>query len=706
MPSSILPSRLLQPAGPRPRLEVYLGLVTVAGVAVLASMDYADGWSRVGDAPVLFAVFVACALLGELFPIKFPGKEDEVTTSTAFLYAVLIGFGLAPAVVAQVAISVFADILQRKSPLAIGFNAGQLTITFAAAGLVLGALSDLPHPAIDVPLTLADMPAVAAAGVVFFLVNNLLAGIAWAISSQTPIVQLLRDDLGFQAWTTFLLLGFAPIIVAVSSYGLFLVPLLILPVLAIHRSSHEARLSEYRSLHDRLTELPNRVLFHDRAQRSIAAARRSGRSVAVLIMDLDRFKEVNDTLGHHHGDLLLQEVGPRLSAVLRDSDTVGRMGGDEFAVLLPEVNGPEDATNVAHKLLEALGRPFSVGGVTLDVGASIGIACFPEHGDDVDTLIQRGDVAMYMAKSAHSQVESYSSEQDPYSKDRLALVAQLREALAGDEFLMHYQPQVDLSTGRLSGVEALVRWNHPTRGLLYPDTFIPLAELTGLIPRVTVEALRLAIEQGAEWRRRGLDMSVAVNVSSRDLHDRELPARVAALLGEHRLPPDRLVIEITESMLMVDPERAREILEELSNTGIGIAVDDFGTGYSSLAYLKRLPIDKIKIDRSFVMGMTADESDRHIVASTVDLGRNLGLHTVAEGVEDRDTYERLARMGCRQAQGYHLSRPITAAELEDWAGRLSRGEIDLGRPRGLQDEPLPPGSPSRIPAGSAGPPAA
>ena len=684
MPPSFLSPRLVQPTGPRLRLEVYLGLIAVAGVSVLAVMDYAEGWSRVSAHPWLFAFFAASALLGELFPIKFPGKEDEVTTSTCFLYAVLIAFGLAPAVIAQVVISVVADILQRKSPLSIGFNAGQLTITFAATGWVLGALSDLPHPAIEVPLTMNDMPAVVAAGVVFFALNNLLAGIAWAISSQTPIMTLLRDDLGFQAWTTFLLLGFAPIIIAVSAYGLFLLPLLILPVLAIHRSSHEARLSEYRSLHDRLTELPNRVLFHDRAQRSIAAARRSGRSVAVLIMDLDRFKEVNDTLGHHHGDLLLQEVGPRLNAVLRDADTVGRMGGDEFAVLLPEVNGPEDATNVAHKLLEALGRPFTVGGVTLDVHASIGIACFPEHGDDVDTLIQRGDVAMYMAKSAHTQVESYSSEQDPYSKDRLALVAQLRGALSSDELVMHYQPQVDLTTGRLAGVEALVRWQHPTRGLLYPDTFIPLAELTGLIPRITVETLRLAIAQGAEWRRRGHDMVVAVNVSSRDLHDRDLPARVAALLREHDLPADRLVIEITESMLMVDPERAREILEELSETGIGIAVDDFGTGYSSLAYLKRLPIDKIKIDRSFVMGMTEDESDRHIVASTVDLGRNLGLETVAEGVEDRGSYERLADMGCRQAQGYHLSRPVPADLLEAWAGRLERGEIDLGRHAGTE----------------------
>jgi diguanylate cyclase (GGDEF)-like protein len=650
--------------------------------------------------PVLFGVFAACAMLGELFPIKFPGKEDEVTTSTCFLYALLIAFGLAPAVIAQVAISVLADILQRKSPLSIGFNAGQLTITFAATGWVLGALSDLPHPAIEVPMTLADMPAIAVAGVVFFALNNLLAGIAWAISSQTPIMAMLRDDLAFQAWTTFLLLGFAPIIIAVSAYGLFLVPLLILPVLAIHRSSHEARLSEYRSLHDRLTELPNRVLFHDRAQRSIAAARRNGRSVAILIMDLDRFKEVNDTLGHHHGDLLLQEVGPRLRSVLRDSDTVGRMGGDEFAVLLPDVNGPEDATNVAHKLLEALARPYTVGGVTIDMHASIGIACFPEHGDDVDTLIQRGDVAMYMAKSAHTQVESYSSESDPYSKDRLALVAQLREALTNNEFIMHYQPQADLATGRLGGVEALVRWQHPTRGLLYPDTFIPLAELTGLIPRITVEALRLAIAQGAEWRRRGLDMVVAVNVSSRDLHDRDLPQRVAALLADHDLPADRLMIEITESMLMVDPERAREILEDLSNAGIGIAVDDFGTGYSSLAYLKRLPIDKIKIDRSFVMGMTRDESDRHIVASTVDLGRNLGLQTVAEGVEDRESYERLAEMGCDLAQGYHLSRPVPAEALEDWARRLERGEIDLGRHAGTDLPPVDGGpfssSPSQV----------
>ena len=679
-PSPIQPRRSARPR-PRLPLAVYLGLITLAGAVVLVLVDYADGWTRVAAAPAMFVIFALGAMLGELFPIKMPGKDDEVTTSTCFMYALLIVFGLAPAVVVQVFISAVADVMQRKHPLSIAFNAGQLTITLAISAWVLSALGDLPHPDIATALTPHDIPAIAAAAATFFAVNNLLAGIAWALASRTRIVALLRDDLGFQAWTTFLLLGFAPIVIAVASYALFLVPVLLLPVLAIHRSSREARLSEYRSLHDRLTDLPNRVLFHDRAQRSIAAARRSGESVAVLIMDLDRFKEVNDTLGHHHGDLLLQAVGPRLDAVLRESDTVARMGGDEFAVLLPEV-GPEAATVVAHKLLDALAEPFDAGDVTLDVDASIGIACYPQHGDDVDTLIQRGDVAMYMAKSAHTQVESYSSEQDPYSKDRLALVAQLRVALDERQFVMHYQPQVDLSTGCLSGVEALVRWQHPTRGVLYPDTFIPLAELTGLIPRITEEALRLAIAQGSEWRRRGLDVVVAVNVSSRDLHDRDLPSRVAALLREYDLPADRLSLEITESMLMVDPERAREILAELSATGVGIAVDDFGTGYSSLAYLKRLPIDKIKIDRSFVMAMAEDESDRHIVASTVDLGRNLGLDTVAEGVEDRSAYEELARMGCRQAQGYHLSRPLPAEGLEEWAARLERGEIRLGRHAG------------------------
>ncbi|MBA2644509.1 MAG: bifunctional diguanylate cyclase/phosphodiesterase [Solirubrobacterales bacterium] len=653
----------------------------MAGAVLLALVDYSEGWTRVSAVPAVFVIFALGALLGELFPIKMPGKEDEITTSTCFMYALLIVFGLAPAVVVQVLISVVADLLQRKSPLSIAFNAGQLTITLAVTALVLSGLGDLPHPSLDTALTPSDIPAIAAAAATFFAVNNLLAGIAWALASRTRIVALLRDDLGFQAWTTFLLLGFAPIVIAVSSYGLFLVPVLLLPVLAIHRSSREARLSEYRSLHDRLTDLPNRVLFHDRAQSSITAARRSGESVSVLIMDLNRFKEVNDTLGHHHGDLLLQAVGPRLDAVLRESDTIARMGGDEFAVLLPEV-GAEDAAMVAHKLLTALSEPFDAGGVTLDVDASIGIACYPRHGEDVDTLIQRGDVAMYMAKSSHTKVELYSSEQDPYSKDRLALVAQLRVALDERQFIMHFQPQVDLGTGRLTGVEALVRWQHPTRGILYPDTFIPLAELTGLIPRITVEALRLSIAQGSEWRRRGLDMVVAVNVSSRDLHDRELPARVAGLLREYDLPADRLALEITESMLMVDPERAREILAELSATGVGIAVDDFGTGYSSLAYLKRLPIDKIKIDRSFVMGMTQDESDRHIVASTVDLGHNLGLHTVAEGVEDRASYEELARMGCQQAQGYHLSRPLPAEGLEKWAASLAHGDIDLGRHAG------------------------
>ncbi len=354
---------------------------------------------------------------------------------------------------------------------------------------------------------------------------------------------------------------------------------------------------------------------------------------------------------------------------LRTTDTVARFGGDEFAVLMPDVSGTLDAEAVALKLRRALEQPFEVGGVALDAAASIGIACFPQHGEDVEGLLQRADVAMYVAKDAHSGAELYTAEQDVHSLDRLALAPQLRRALDRGELAMHYQPQVDLHTGQVAGVEALVRWQHPERGLLFPDAFVPLAEHTGLVRPLTRAALRLALEQCGRWRRDGLDLVVSVNVSTRDLLDQELPLELDRLLARAGVPATALGIEITESMLMVDPRRAEQVLERLSGMGVHVAIDDFGTGYSSLAYLKRLPIDHIKIDKSFVLTMTADRNDATIVASTIDLGRNLGLRTVAEGVEDELALSELSRLGCDVAQGYHLSRPMEAGDLERWARR-------------------------------------
>ena len=416
---------------------------------------------------------------------------------------------------------------------------------------------------------------------------------------------------------------------------------------------------EHQALHDLLTGLPNRRLLHDRVTRAIDAARPQASSVALLIIDLDRFREVNDTFGHQYGDLLLQQIGPRVSDLLGPGDTVARLGGDEFAVLLANADR-EHAEHVARRLLRALDRAFSIGGTSVDVGGSIGIALAPEHGADADALLRHADVAMYVAKRAGCGRATYSPTQDQHSPDRLALVGELRRAIETDELALVYQPKVDLDSGRCVGVEALIRWQHPHRGSVPPDQFIPLAEQIGLIKAVSRWVLNTALRQAREWLSEGTDLPIAVNLSMRDLHDPDLPEAVAGLLRRWQVPPSQLVVEITENGLMADPGRALQTITALRLMGIRIAIDDFGTGYSSLAYLKRLPVDELKIDRSFVRELATDEDDLAIVRSTIGLGHDLGLIIVAEGIEDGCTWERLRRLGCDIGQGYLIGRPMPA----------------------------------------------
>ncbi|HTN43381.1 MAG TPA: PAS domain S-box protein [Nitrospiria bacterium] len=440
-------------------------------------------------------------------------------------------------------------------------------------------------------------------------------------------------------------------------------------VLAIVRDITERKTQaaalEYQALHDTLTDLPNRTLVLDRLRQALHAAGREGKPLALLLMDLDRFKDVNDALGHHHGDLLLKQVGPRVLSALREADTIARLGGDEFAVLLPstDING---ATVTAQKILEALDRPFAVEGFFLEIGASIGIALFPEHGEDVDMLMRRADVAMYSAKQSSSGFAVYISEHDRHSPRRLALMGELRHAIERREFLLYYQPKVDLKTQRTIGVEALIRWKHPQHGLVPPDDFITLAEHTGFIKQLTLWVLSDALRQWKSWNQAGIDMPVAVNLSARNLQDLQLPDQFAELFRTCDMASRSLELEITESAIMADPARAMEILKRLRALDIRFSIDDFGAGYSSLGYLKKLPVDAVKVDKSFVMGMVANADDAVIVRSTIDLAHNLGLKVVAEGVESRETLDRLSAMGCDAAQGFYLSRPIPAEDLTRW----------------------------------------
>jgi diguanylate cyclase (GGDEF)-like protein/PAS domain S-box-containing protein len=417
---------------------------------------------------------------------------------------------------------------------------------------------------------------------------------------------------------------------------------------------------------DQLTGLPNRALLHDRAQQALRLAGRQGLTAALLLLDLDRFKEVNDTLGHHHGDLLLQQVAERLHGSLRGSDTVARLGGDEFAVLLPQITSVQEATVVAEKLSAAIEAPFIVDGLTLDVDASIGVAVYPDHATDANELLQRANVAMYAAKATHDGYTVYHPSLDQHHPRRLGLLGQLRRALAAGELVVHYQPKADVHSGRILGVEALVRWQHPEHGLLGPGEFVPLAETTGLIRPLTSYVLDAALRQCRAWLDAGRTLSVAVNLSTRCLLDLTLPDQIAQLLEDTAVAPERLLLEITESAIMTDPTRALEILNRLHALGVQLAIDDFGTGYSSMAYLKSLPVDELKVDRSFVKHLRDNQNDAVIVRSTVDLGHNLGLRVVAEGVEDQATLRELATLGCDSVQGYYLARPMPAAELGAW----------------------------------------
>jgi diguanylate cyclase len=499
---------------------------------------------------------------------------------------------------------------------------------------------------------------------------GLLALAAW----QPPERSDLPRTAGF---STLLVPGsFALAAVAVLGYdhfehlGLLAFTLALLTVLAgLLRTALAFRdlrtFSETRrqAVTDDLTGLPNRRLFQQRLEEAIAGGGGAGGGMAVLIVDLDRFKELNDTLGHHSGDELLRQIGPRLSRVLRPVDTLARLGGDEFGVVLDTPSDEADALTVADRIRDALAEPFDVQDLALRVEASVGIALFPADADTAGELLQRADVAMFQAKKARSGRELYSPERDTNSRDRLALAADLARALPGDQIELHFQPKADARTREIVSVEALARWRHPVHGLLLPDDFIPLAETTGLMRTLTRQVLHLALAQCASWRRAGFDLHVSVNVAVVDLLDEDLPQQVAAALDRYKLPPSALIIEVTESSVFSDPVRIRDVLMRLDQLGVELSLDDFGTGFSSLGHLKSLPVAEIKIDRSFVAQMATNPEDAAIVNTMIQLAERLGKRVVAEGVDDEDTWQLLAVAGCHLIQGYALSRPLPAKEL-------------------------------------------
>ena len=627
-------------------------LITVAGgLAALPLLGL------VGDAVWDWRLLVigAIVLLGELLPIDVPRREglDRVTTSSAFALAALLLLGPLPAAVALATGSVVADgLVARLAPLKVAFNAAQYTLSLAAAAaavtlaggtLPLGPLED-------------SLPAVCAGCLAFLVVNHVLAGIAAAMLSREPVGSYLLSDLPFQLITAVCVLALTPVILASAESTMAIVPLCLLPLLAIYFGARQATRDAHRAMHDALTGLPNRVLLRDRLERMLGQA---GEPLVLMIVDLDDFKAVNDTLGHAYGDRLLQEVADRLGGALRPSDTLARLGGDEFAVLLPGA-GTDEGEMLATRLVGTLDQPFVLDGMVLNVRASVGFAVHPEHGSDPEDLLRRADIALYCAKSSQRPVETYAPSQDNYSVDRLLLATQLRRGIEAGEIILEYQPKFPLAGGPATGVEALARWRHPDLGRVGPDGFVPLADQAGLMWALTDVVLREALAQCRRWRDDGLELRMSVNLSPRSLSDPELPGRIAAMLAAERLEPEVLQLEITESRALPSGRGATRVADELRAMGVSIAIDDFGTGFSSLVQLQRLPVDEIKIDRSFVATMAHSQSDAAIVRSTIDLARNLGLRVTAEGVETEEARDSLRAMGCELAQGYGLCRPVSA----------------------------------------------
>ena len=649
-------------------VRLYCVIVALTGVALLAILAAGSRLDLGGPHRALeFVALAVCVLIGELFPIEAPRRsgDGEITVSVMFSFALLLGVGLIPALIAQLTASMVQDRIARKPWWQVGFNIGQYTLSLGAAAAVLAWLGR--YGALRTPgFAPVDLLAVIGSAAGYFVVNLLLVTRATTLYVGTRLTDALRSDLIFGLSVSAVLLCLAPIVVTVLQFSPILYPLLLVPLVGVYlsgRQSVRTAAAEHLARHDSLTELPNRRWFLESV--GAAVGNPGLQTGGLLLVDLNGFKDVNDTLGHRHGDLVLQAVGPRLRASFRGEDLVARLGGDEFAVFMPGADSNAAQAAVA-RLQEALHQPVDIDGISIELDASIGLAWYPEHGEDVDTLLQRADVAMYRAKAIHHPLMVYRAEDDYHSPERLVLAADLRRALAGDQLVLHYQPQVELEQGMPVAAEGLVRWRHPQRGLLGPFEFIEVAERTGLIKDLTHHVLDLGLRDLRTWNEQGRKLSLSLNVSVRSLLDRRFPEEIDRLLTLHGVDGRALTLELTESSLMVDPEVAKRTMHDLAELGVSVAIDDFGTGYSSLAYLTDLPIGELKIDKSFVRAMGSDARNAIVVRSTIELAHNLGLRTVAEGIEDAFTFERLRALGCELAQGFHMSKPLPASALVSW----------------------------------------
>jgi diguanylate cyclase (GGDEF)-like protein len=617
------------------------------------------------------------------FSLSFP-----LELSVAILYP--------PPVAALIVLLGSADVREFRRqlpPLTAVFVRAQIALAVLAESQVFRGLADLGDGWFIIG------PTVLLAAVVGYAVNTILVAEWQSLKSRSTLDVILRQMhsgvLG-EFVVSYMGLALFSVLVAITTkdIGLWAIAVFIAPLAfawqMLHRThslqitseelEEKRRENEYQAFHDHLTGLPNRLLFRLRLGEAIEEAAATEGRLAVMLMDLDHFKEINDALGHHVGDQLLAAVGPRLAETLREGDLMARLGGDEFGVLVPNVADDATAIAIAERLMEGLHHPVSVDELDLDVSASIGITFYPDHALGADTLLRQADVAMYASKEAGSAFEVYDEMIDTHKPELVRLVSQVRPAIDDGQFRMYFQPKIRLADGRVAGAEALIRWHHPTLGRLAPADFIPMVEKTVLLQPLTHWALNDVLHAWRRWSDDGIRIPVAVNVSPRTLLDQDLPEVVSNLLDRWGVPARFLRLELTENFLVADSGRSDAVLNGLSRVGVGLSIDDFGTGFSSLSYLKRLPIEEIKIDRSFVSHMLERVDDFTIVRATVELGRNLGLRVVAEGVQDRDTFDRLGDFGCDEAQGFYISKPLEPEEFWRWLSLREMSVEALGPP--------------------------
>lgn len=648
-------------------LSAYVLVVCAFGVAGLVLAFSGASWPSTAQPvvwPILFLGFAA--VVGEARPLSISRGDESaetVSTSAPFILA-LIGFGgIGVAVLAQAVASLSDDIINRREVRKSAFNTAQYTLSVLAARAVFCGLTDVPFFAGPMTIEPRHLAPLLAGGLAMVVVNWLLVGTVVSIATSQSLRGLARVDARFHSATQIVLLCIGGVAALVAKDGVAALALLGAPVVAVYLTTAAAIRHAHQASHDSLTGLGNRDrLQRELTQAFVTAERGTMRGPGLVLLDLDHFKDINDTLGHPVGDQLLKQVAARLLLAVGDDTNASRLGGDEFAVV---VDGDLAATlQVAHDLLASLEAPMAIGELELLIRTSAGVAVAPAHGRNAETLMKNADIALYQAKLERDRISTYSPEFHVDNLARLQLLADLRAAIDSGQLGVAFQPQVDLNDRRMVGVEALIRWNHPVHGLVPPDAFIPLAENSGLIAELTSYVLDTALGALARWRTDGHDLRMAVNLSARHLSDLALPRQVTEALSRHRVPPEALVLEVTETGILADPVRVDVVIATLRKLGVAIAVDDYGTGHASLSYLKRLEVDELKIDKSFVIDMGHDEHDVIIVRSTIALARDLGLRVIAEGIQDEQTALTVRELGCDIGQGYHLGRPTTPDVIE------------------------------------------